>query len=163
MYSRAIDITSLTFSHWEQPLELTTLESAFHTQQYGDVIAFDVSGLSPESRLAVSVFQLRARIACGELEAVLQEIANTEIPDLVSVKSIIQHAEGNFVSALDTARGLAVKWPENATVNLLCAKVLYAEGLSEEALSKHQRDLEMYVCSVLPRSIKAICIYLLTH
>ncbi|OXV07813.1 hypothetical protein Egran_04423 [Elaphomyces granulatus] len=94
--------------------ELVTLQTAFHKQQYEDVIDFDASGLSPENKLATRVFQLRSKIVLEQSEEVLAEIEGEDTPDLVAVQ-------------------------------VLCGKVLYAEGQSEEALAllmKHQGNLE---------------------
>jgi coatomer protein complex subunit epsilon len=127
--------------------ELLNIHNAFHQAQYQNVIDFDVSALSSENALPARVLKLRARVALGQTEDMLSDIADEadDVPDLAAVKALALQAAGNEDDALALAEDLAASYPENATVQVLGGTVLQAQGKSEEALSlleKHQGNLE---------------------
>lgn len=125
--------------------ELLNIHSAFHQAQYQNVLDFDTAALSPENTLPARVFKLRAKIALGKADDVLDEVKDEEEPDLAAVKALAQHTSGKDEEALKLAEDLAVNYPENATVQVLVGTVLQAQGKSEEALSlleKHQGNLD---------------------
>ena len=92
------------------------------------------------------VLQLRAKIAIGQTEEVLAEVAGEEnVPDLAAVKALAQQVSGDVLASLKAAEMLAARNPDNATVQVLAGTVLQAQGKSEEALAllaKHQGNLE---------------------
>ncbi|KAI9838400.1 MAG: hypothetical protein M1819_005669 [Sarea resinae] len=126
--------------------ELLNIHNAFHQGQYQDVIDFDTSALSAENKLAARVLQLRAQIASGLAEEAIADVEGEEnTADLAAVKALAQYAAGDSEGAVSAAEGLAGKFGENATVQVLAGTVLQAAGKSEEALAllaKHQGSLE---------------------
>ncbi|EAU39173.1 hypothetical protein ATEG_00527 [Aspergillus terreus NIH2624] len=129
-----------------RPTELINIHNAFHQGQYDAVLDFDTSALSPENQLPARVLKLRAKIALGQPDQVLSDVAgDDETPDLAAVKALAQHTAGDHDGALKLAQDLAENYPENATVEVLCGTLLQAQGHSEEALAllaKHQGNLE---------------------
>ncbi|KAN0086976.1 hypothetical protein V8E54_000664 [Elaphomyces granulatus] len=85
--------------------ELVTLQTAFHKQQYEDVIDFDAS--------------------------VLAEIEGEDTPDIVAVKSLVQHAAGDTTSALHIAQELE----ENARRMPLCKSCVEKCSVQIEIMS----------------------------
>ena len=141
----------ISFSPTTMPLltaipELLNIQNAFYQGQYQNVIAFDTSSLSPENALTSRILQLRARIASGQADDVIAEVeGEEEVPDLAAVKALAQRVSGDASAALEVVEHLMSFSPENATVQLLGATVLQAEGRSEDALTllaKHQGNLE---------------------
>jgi coatomer protein complex subunit epsilon len=127
--------------------ELVNIHNAFHQGQYQNVIDFDTSSFSAENALPARVLQLRAKIALGQTEEVVADVAGEEdtTPELAAVKALAQHTAGDSESALTVAEDLAEKASDNATVQVLCGTVLHAQGKTEEALAllaKHQGNLE---------------------
>ena len=122
------------------------MQNAFHQGQYQNVIDFDISTLSPENALPGRVLRLRAQIADGQAEDVFTQVeGDGDVPDLVAVKALAQHALGDTSGALKEVEQLVSTSPENETVQVLGATVLQAEGRSEDALNllaKHQGNLE---------------------
>lgn len=126
--------------------ELLNMQNAFHQGQYQNVIEFDTSSLSAENTLPGHVLQLRAQIADGQAEDVIAQVdGEDQVPDLMAVKALAQHALGNTSGALKEVEQLLSTSPENETVQVLGATVLQARGRSEDALNllaKHQGNLE---------------------
>lgn len=110
------------------------------------MIDFDTSSLSAENTLPGHVLQLRAQIADGQAEDVIAQVeGEDQVPDLIAVKALAQHALGNTSGALKEVEQLLSTSPENETVQVLGATVLQAGGRSEDALNllaKHQGNLE---------------------
>ncbi|KAJ5752672.1 coatomer subunit epsilon [Penicillium odoratum] len=126
--------------------ELLNIHNAFHSGQYQEVIDFETAALSPENQLPARVLKLRAQIALGQSAEVLAAVTSEEdTPDLAAVKALAQQVSGKTDAALQLAQDLSENYPDNATVEVLAATVLQAQGLSEEALAllaKHQGNLE---------------------
>lgn len=122
------------------------MQNAFHQGQYQNVIDFDTSSLSPENNLPGRVLQLRAQVADGQAEDVIAQLeGEDQVPDLVAVKALAEHALGDTSGALKEVEQLVSTSPDNQTVQVLGATVLQAEGRSEDALNllaKHQGNLE---------------------
>ena len=122
------------------------MQNAFHQGQYQNVIEFDTSSLSPENSLPGRVLRLRAQVADGQAEDVLAQLeGEDQVPDLMAVKALAQHALGDTFGASKAVEQLLSVSPENETVQVLAATVLQAEGRSEDALNllaKHQGNLE---------------------
>lgn len=114
------------------------------------MIDFDTSSFSAENALPTRVLQLRAKIALGQTEEVLADVEGEEdTPDLAAVKALAQNTAGDADSALTLAQKLAEEQSENGTVQVLAGTVLHVQGKTDEALallSKHQGNLEAYVC-----------------
>lgn len=111
------------------------------------MIDFDTSSFSPENALPTRILQLRAKIALGQTEEVLEDVESEadDVPDLSAVKALAQQTAGDTDSALTLAQKLAETHGDNATVQVLAGTVLQAQGQTEEALallSKHQGNLE---------------------
>ncbi|KAL2821241.1 coatomer epsilon subunit-domain-containing protein [Aspergillus cavernicola] len=126
--------------------ELINIHNAFHQGQYQEVIDFDTSSFSPENNLPARILQLRSKVALGQPQQVLADVDGEEdTPDLAAVKALAQYAAGDVESALQLAQELAESYPDNASVQVLGATLLQAQGKSEEALAllaKHQGSLE---------------------
>ncbi|KAJ5126966.1 Tetratricopeptide-like helical [Penicillium atrosanguineum] len=126
--------------------ELLNIHNAFHSGQYQFVIDFDTAALSPENQLPARVLKLRAQIAQGQAAEVLSAVSSEEdTPDLAAIKALAQQAMGKTDAALQLARDLAENYPDNATVQFVCATVLQTQDHSEDALAllaKHQGSLE---------------------
>ena len=144
-----LSLSLLVYSLQTDPFlasELVNIHNAFHQGQYQEVIDFDTSSFSPENTLTARVLQLRAKIAIGQTEEVLAEVAGEEnVPDLAAVKALAQQVSGDVLASLKAAEMLAARNPDNATVQVLAGTVLQAQGKSEEALAllaKHQGNLE---------------------
>lgn len=110
------------------------------------MIDFDTAALSPENQLPARVLKLRAQIAQGQAAEVLSAVSSEEdTPDLAAIKALAQQATGKTDAALQLAQELAENYPDNATVQFVCATVLQAQDHSEDALAllaKHQGSLE---------------------
>lgn len=123
-----------------------------HQGQYAAVIDFDTSSLSSSNALPARILKLRARLALGQYDAVIEE-ANAEprVPDLQAAKALalyLQDAEKNGQAAVAAAQKLAGEAGDNLSVQLLAGSVLANAGLTEEALSllaRHQGSLDAYV------------------
>jgi len=121
--------------------ELLNLHNHFHQGQWQHVIDFDTKSLSPENALPAQVLVARARIALGQSEKALADVAGRKEVELQAVGALGDFAAGNESKALKTATKLASESAENATVQVVAGTVLQAAGNSEEALSllsKHQ-------------------------
>ncbi|KAK8188831.1 coatomer epsilon subunit-domain-containing protein [Phyllosticta capitalensis] len=129
--------------------ELVNIHSALHQGQYAAVIDFDTSSLSSSNALPARILKLRARLALGQYDAVIEE-ANAEprVPDLQAAKALalyLQDAEKNGQAAVAAAQKLAGEAGDNLSVQLLAGSVLANAGLTEEALSllaRHQGSLD---------------------
>ncbi|KAK8232470.1 coatomer subunit epsilon [Phyllosticta capitalensis] len=129
--------------------ELVNIHSALHQGQYAAVIDFDTSSLSSSNALPARILKLRARLALGQYDAVIEE-ANAEprVPDLQAAKALalyLQDAEKNGQAAVAAAQKLAGEADDNLSVQLLAGSVLANAGLTEEALSllaRHQGSLD---------------------
>ncbi|RPA89245.1 hypothetical protein L873DRAFT_1722764 [Choiromyces venosus 120613-1] len=125
--------------------ELLTIHNAFHGGQYSAVIDHDSSALSAENSIPARVYKLRSQIASGQAEEVAAELEGEDSPDLAVLKAFAEYSQGNTNDALKTIESLVESSSDNATLQIIGATVLHAEGRSEEALSllsKHQGSLE---------------------
>lgn len=132
--------------HTKPLTELLNIHNAFHQSQYTTVVDFDTSSLSSANALPAQVLKLRAKIALGDVDAVLNE--SDDSPDIQAVKALAQNASGNADEAVASAEEFVENFPENATVQVCCGTVLAAAGKEAEALTalaKHQGNLEAYV------------------
>lgn len=127
--------------------ELLSMHNAFHQGQYQTVIDSDTSSLSNENIIPARVLKFRARIANGQADEVIKRVTgdHEEVTDLVAVKALAQHTVGDTSAALQAVEQLISTSSENATVQIIGATVLQAEGKSEDALAllaKHEGSLE---------------------
>lgn len=131
--------------------ELINIHNAFHQGQYGTVLDFDTTTLSPENHLPARVLQLRAKIAQGQSAEALSDIASDSAdgdkPELQAVKALTQFVSGDTEGAEKVALDLVAKTEgdDNASVLVCCGIVLQGVGRSEEALAvlgRHQGSLE---------------------
>ncbi|KAL2264807.1 hypothetical protein VTJ83DRAFT_7317 [Remersonia thermophila] len=128
--------------------ELINIHNHFHQGQYQEVVDFDVSSLSPENALPAKVLQLRARIALGQAQDVLDEVKGAAEPELTAVRALASQALGRDEEAVKTVEDLLAgnaDAAENATVQVVAGTVLQAAGKSEEALAllgRHQGSLD---------------------
>lgn len=129
-------------------LELLTIHNAFHQGQFPNVLSFPTSTLSPENKITAQVLALRARIAQGDVGAVIDELEGDEEPELKAVKAFAELKAGKMEEAVAAIEELVGSSADNAVVQVLGGSVLHQAGKSEEAvqlLSKHQGNLEAYV------------------
>jgi coatomer protein complex subunit epsilon len=127
--------------------ELINIHTHFYQSQYQEVIDFDTSSFSAENELPVRVLKLRARIALGQAEDVIADVAGEAVPDLEAVGALAEYTLGKTDSALETIEKLASSAADNVTVQVVGGTVLQAAGKSEEALallSQHQGSREAY-------------------
>src|SRR5437762_14066081 len=90
--------------------ELLNIHNAFYQGQYQEVVDFDTSSFSPENTLTARVLQFRAKIALGQTEEVLANVAGEEdVPDLAAVKALAQQVSGDVAAALKAAEILAAR------------------------------------------------------
>ncbi|PON22515.1 hypothetical protein TGAM01_v208599 [Trichoderma gamsii] len=125
--------------------ELINIHTHFYQSQYQEVIDFDTSSFSAENELPVRVLKLRARIALGQAEDVIADVAGEAVPDLEAVGALAEYTLGKTDSALETIEKLASSAADNVTVQVVGGTVLQAAGKSEEALallSQHQGSLD---------------------
>ncbi|CAZ85917.1 unnamed protein product [Tuber melanosporum] len=125
--------------------ELLTIHNAFHGGQYSAVINHDTSGLSAENSIPSTVYKLRSQIAIGQAEEVAIELEGQDNPDLAVLKAFAEYSQGSTENAVKIVESLVGSSSDNATVQIIGATILHAEGRSEEALtllSRHQGSLE---------------------
>ncbi|OIW28847.1 hypothetical protein CONLIGDRAFT_394116 [Coniochaeta ligniaria NRRL 30616] len=127
--------------------ELINIHNAFHQGQYDQVVDYDTSSLSPENHLPARILQLRARIALGQTDDVLDDIAGEGETEYAAVCALAEFAKGNKEKAVKTVEGLAEsdEGQDNGVVQVLGGTVLAAAGKCEEALQllgRHQGNLE---------------------
>ncbi|KAI5793092.1 coatomer epsilon subunit-domain-containing protein [Geopyxis carbonaria] len=125
--------------------ELLNVHNAFHQGQYSTVLDQSISTLSPENKITAQVYIYRARIACGEAAAVIQELGGVSEPDLQATKAFAEYTTGKSQQSVAAIDELVSNSSENSTVQILGAIVLHLDGRSDEALtllSKHQGNLE---------------------
>ncbi|RKF82321.1 Coatomer subunit epsilon [Golovinomyces cichoracearum] len=122
--------------------ELITLQNMFHQGQFEKVVEYDLGGVTAQNLLATRVLQLRAEIALGNTEKVIEEVGSETKPELVAVGALAEILRGNQDEALEAvARLTSVK----ETTLVLVATVLHLAGKSDDALSMlqtHEGDLE---------------------
>ncbi|KAK7746422.1 hypothetical protein SLS53_002381 [Cytospora paraplurivora] len=130
--------------------ELINIHAAFHQYQYQSVLDdFDPSSFSQENRLAARVLQLRARVALGDAQAVLDEVEGERQPELAAVAALARLGLGQADAAVEAVEGLLSEGGdavgENAIVQVLGGTVLAAGGKADEALAllgRHQGNLD---------------------
>lgn len=128
--------------------ELLNMQNAFHQGQYNDVIDFDTTSLSAQNKLSARILVLRAKLALGQAEEVLDETdGEDDEPDLKAVRALAQYVTGDVSTAVEAVEQLTASSSENPTVQILGGIVLQGAGKSEGALSllaKHEANLEAY-------------------
>lgn len=130
--------------------ELINIHAAFHQYQYESVLNdFDPSSFSPENHLAARVLQLRARVALGQAQDVLDEVKGDKQPELVAVSALATLGTGKAEPAAAIVEKLLSEGGdaagENGIVQVLGGTVLAAAGKEEEALAllgRHQGNCE---------------------
>ncbi|KAH8911001.1 hypothetical protein BR93DRAFT_304208 [Coniochaeta sp. PMI_546] len=127
--------------------ELINIHNAFHQGQYDQVVDYDTSSLSPENHLPARILQLRARIALGQADDVIDDISGEGETEYAAVGAFAEFARGNKEKAVKTVEELAEsdEGQDNGVVQVLGGTVLAAAGKSEEALQllgRHQGNLE---------------------
>jgi coatomer protein complex subunit epsilon len=129
--------------------ELINIHNAFHQGQYDQVIDYDTSSLSPENQLPARVLQLRARIALGQADDVVDEIADEDEAEYKAVGALAAFARGEKDDAVKTIEELAGSDDgNNAVVQVLGGTVLAAGGKSDEALALLGRHQGNRMCVV---------------
>lgn len=128
--------------------ELVNIHAAFHQYQYQSVLDdFDPESFSPENRLPARVLQLRSRVALGQAQAVLDEVAGEahKQPELAAVAALAELSLGNAGPAVEAVERLLADAGdaagENAIVQVVGGTVLAAGGKADEALAllgRHQ-------------------------
>ncbi|KAL4725400.1 hypothetical protein ACLX1H_007547 [Fusarium chlamydosporum] len=125
--------------------ELINIHNHFHQGQYQEVVDFDTSSFSPDNALPVRVLVLRARLALGQAEDVLDEVKGESEPELQALGAFAELNLGKTDSAVQTIEKLASSAADNTTVQVIGGTVLQAAGKSEEALAlltQHQGSLD---------------------
>lgn len=135
--------------------ELINIHAAFHQYQYQSVLDdFDPSSFSQENRLAARVLQLRARVALGDAQAVLDEVEGERQPELAAAAALARLGLGRAGAAVEAVEGLLAEGgdavAENAVVQVLGGTVLAAGGKADEALAllgRHQGNREFHAAN----------------
>ncbi|KAJ4265596.1 hypothetical protein NW762_004890 [Fusarium torreyae] len=125
--------------------ELINIHNYFHQGQYQEVVDFDTSSFSPDNALPVRVLALRARLALGQAQDVLDDVKGESEPDLQALGALAELNLGKADSAVQTIEKLASSAADNTTVQIIGGTVLQAAGKSEEALAlltQHQGSLD---------------------
>lgn len=125
--------------------ELINIHNAFHQGQYQEVVDFDTSSFSPENALPAKVLALRAQVALGNAQEVLDEVKGEKEPALEAVGALAEAALGKTDSATQTIEKLAALSADDVTVQIVGGTVLHAAGKTEEALAlltQHQGSCE---------------------
>ncbi|KAM0552558.1 hypothetical protein ACHAPJ_007886 [Fusarium lateritium] len=125
--------------------ELINIHNYFHQGQYQEVVDFDTSSFSPDNALPARVLALRARLALGQAEDVLDDVKGESEPDLQALGALAELNLGKADSAVQTIEKLATSAADNTTVQIIGGTVLQAAGKSEEALAlltQHQGSLD---------------------
>ncbi|KAF5980729.1 hypothetical protein FBULB1_5082 [Fusarium bulbicola] len=125
--------------------ELINIHNHFHQGQYQEVIDFDTSSFSPDNALPARILVLRARLALGQAEDVLDDVKGDSQPELQALGALAQFNLGKADSAVETIEKLASSAADNTTVQVIGGTVLQAAGRSEEALAlltQHQGSLD---------------------
>lgn len=142
--------------------ELINIHAAFHQYQYESVLNdFDPSSFSPENNLSARVLQLRARVALGQAQDVLDEVKAEKQPELVAVSALA--TLGTTGGATEAAAAAAIvdkllaeagdAAGENGVVQVLGGTVLAAAGREEEALAllgRHQGNCGVFLSQFFP-------------
>ncbi|KAF4496916.1 coatomer epsilon subunit [Fusarium agapanthi] len=125
--------------------ELINIHNHFHQGQYQEVIDFDTSSFSPDNALPARILVLRARLALGQAEDVLDDVKGDSQPELQALGALAEFNLGKVDSAVETIEKLASSAADNTTVQVIGGTVLQAAGRSEEALAlltQHQGSLD---------------------
>ncbi|KAF5231934.1 hypothetical protein FAUST_8981 [Fusarium austroamericanum] len=125
--------------------ELINIHNYFHQGQYQEVVDFDTSSFSPDNALPVRVLVLRARLALGQAEDVLDEVKGESEPEFQALGALAELNLGKTDSAVQTIEKLVSLAADNTTVQVIGGTVLQAAGKSEEALAlltQHQGSLD---------------------
>ncbi|KAM0085202.1 hypothetical protein ACKRZS_002648 [Fusarium odoratissimum] len=125
--------------------ELINIHNHFHQGQYQEVIDFDTSSFSPDNALPARILVLRARLALGQAEDVLDDVKGDSQPELQALGAFAEFKLGKADSAVQTIEKLASSAADNTTVQVIGGTVLQAAGKSEEALAlltQHQGSLD---------------------
>ncbi|KAI7769748.1 hypothetical protein LZL87_003238 [Fusarium oxysporum] len=125
--------------------ELINIHNHFHQGQYQEVIDFDTSSFSPDNALPARILVLRARLALGQAEDVLDDVKDDSQPELQALGALAEFNLGKADSAVQTIEKLASSAADNTTVQVIGGTVLQAAGKSEEALAlltQHQGSLD---------------------
>ena len=132
--------------------ELINIHAAFHQYQYQSVLDdFDPESFSQENHLPARILQLRARVALGQGQDVLDEVAgdNNKQPELAAVAALATLSLGREEAAVEAVEKLLAEAGdaagENAIVQVLGGTVLAAAGKQDEALQllgRHQGNRE---------------------
>lgn len=122
--------------------KLLNLYNIFYQGQFEKAIEYDTNELTEDSKLVARVLQLRAQIALGNLDEVIDEVHQKIEPEFIALRALAKILKRNEAEALSTVESLgAVK----GIALILVATTLQIAGKSEEALSMladHQGDLE---------------------
>ncbi|KLO95542.1 coatomer epsilon subunit [Fusarium fujikuroi] len=125
--------------------ELINIHNHFHQGQYQEVIDFDTSSFSPDNALPARILVLRARLALGQAEDVLDDVKGDSQPELQALGALAEFNLGKADSAVETIEKLASSAADNTTVQVIGGTVLQAARKSEEALAlltQHQGSLD---------------------
>ncbi|KAF5720141.1 Coatomer subunit epsilon [Fusarium globosum] len=125
--------------------ELINIHNHFHQGQYQEVLDFDTSSFSPDNALPARILVLRARLALGQAEDVLDDVKGDSQPELQALGALAEFNLGKADSAVETIEKLASSAADNTTVQVIGGTVLQAAGKSEEALAlltQHQGSLD---------------------
>lgn len=120
--------------------KLLNLYNIFYQGQFEKAIEYDTNELTEDSKLVARVLQLRAQIALGNLDEVIDEVHQKIEPEFIALRALAKILKRNEAEALSTVESLgAVK----GIALILVATTLQIAGKSEEALSMladHQGD-----------------------
>ncbi|KAK9236631.1 coatomer epsilon subunit-domain-containing protein [Lipomyces kononenkoae] len=126
-------------------VELFAIHNLFYQGAYKEVLDQSLAGYSDSAITQARVYQYRAQIALGSPEQVVADLEDTEgNAALAAVKALALYKAGEIEGSLEIVEELVETSSDDATVQVLCATVLYLAERVEDALSllsKHEGNL----------------------
>lgn len=128
--------------------ELYSIQQAYYTGDYNQVLSLDITGYNERNKVAAQVLVERAKVRLGRAQEVVSELEGVDDVSLQAVKAYAQYTIGVGAkeSGLEAVKQLVEKHGgENSVVQYLGGLVYVLEGQDDEALQlleKHEGSLE---------------------
>lgn len=128
--------------------ELFSIQQAYYTGDYNQVLSLDITGYNEKNKVAAQVLVERAKVRLGRAQEVVSELEGSVDVSLQAVKAYAQYTIGVGAkeSGLEAVKQLVEKHgADNSVVQYLGGLVYVLEGQDDEALQlleKHEGSLE---------------------